>query len=197
MEAAVSAAAQAQAQRFEGAGALLAGFADRKAAEASRLQRDSAALQAQLEAVGTAAAAATQAVQGAGAGALSGLGQQQAAHLGEAAAAAAAAREQLAAAYASLCSGLQEEERQLGAFLAEQRVAGEAAAAATQAALSAARQQFGAARDAAAAARGDVAARLGAAAGAVDAFEASFLQNSQAEQAALLQRITGLLARCA
>ncbi|KAL4443980.1 hypothetical protein ABPG75_011717 [Micractinium tetrahymenae] len=193
IEAAVAAAAAAQAERFAGAQQLLAGLAQRKADEAARLQADMGALHAQLDGIGAAAAAAVKALEQAGAAKLAELGAQHSSYLAQAQEAAAAAASQLGAAHAALADSLAAEQRQLAALLEEQSAKGGAAAASAQALVDAVRQQLSAARAAAAAARGDVARRLGAQAGAVEAFEAAFLDKTRAEQAALMEQIGGML----
>lgn len=193
IEAAVAAAAAAQAERFASAQQLLAGLAKRKAAEAASLQANMGALQAQLDGIGAAAAAAAEALETAGTAGLAGLGAQHSAYLAEAQEAAAAAASRLCAAHAALSDSLASEQRQLACLLEEQAAKGEAARASAQALVDAVQQQLAAARAAAAAARGDVARRLGAQAGAVEAFEAAFLDRTRAEQAALMEQIGGML----
>ncbi|KAI7844763.1 hypothetical protein COHA_001645 [Chlorella ohadii] len=193
IEAAVAGTAAAQAERFEGTKQLLKGFAERKAGEASKMQADMAALQQQLDGMGAAAAAATAALEQAGAAGLAGVGAQQAAYLAEAQAQAAASASQLAAAYAALSAATDAEQQQLSAFLGEQAAAGEAAAAASAAVVVAVREQLSAAKAAAAAAKAALSEKLGAQAAAVAAFEQSFLAKTQSEQGALLEQIAGML----
>ncbi|KAL4437763.1 hypothetical protein ABPG77_005675 [Micractinium sp. CCAP 211/92] len=193
IEAAVAAAAAAQAERFASAQRLLAGLAERKAAEAARLQADVGSLQAQVGGIGAAAAAAAEALEQAGATALAGLGAQHSAYLAEAQQASAAAASSLSAAHAALADSLAAEQRQLASLLEEQSAKGQAAGASAQALVDAVRQQLAAARAAAAAARSDVARRLGGQAGAVEAFEAAFLDKTRAEQAVLMEQIGGML----
>lgn len=197
IEAAVAAAAAAQAERFASAQRLLAGLAERKVAEAARLQADMGSLQAQVGGIGDAAAAAAEALEQAGATALAGLGAQHSAYLAEAQQASAAAASSLSAAHAALADSLAAEQRQLASLLEEQSAKGQAAGASAQAVVDAVRQQLAAARAAAAAARSDVARRLGGQAGAVEAFEAAFFDKTRAEQAVLMEQIGGMLSRWA
>jgi uncharacterized protein (DUF2164 family) len=195
MEAAVAGAAAAQAERFGAMLSLLSSIGKRKAAEHVRMAADMAALQAQLDGIGAAAAERAAQLEAAGAAGLACLGAQHAAFLVDAQAAAAAAAQQLAAAQAALSAGQASEQQLLFTFLTEQSEAALAVHEATAAMATMAGQHMGETNAAAAAARGQVAERLEAATDAVDAFESSFLAKTQAEQAALVEQIGGMLAR--
>lgn len=193
LEAAVAAAAGAQAERFTAARQTLSEIMQRKEVSAQALGHQMLGLQEVINGLAAVAESGASALAAAGSAALDGIGEQHAEFLKVAQNAAVEASAALKETYAALSNSTSEEKAALEALMAGQVAASEAVHSATQTIVAAVQESLTAAQAQAEKATAAVAESLTARAAEAEALHADFAAAARKEQETIVAQLSALI----